>query len=152
MRQRWRESRPWDLLSFADRTPWLIAKLRRKPLGYWGVRPPGWRDWVENDSLFVAMAKAWAAAIRTAVTDGQAMSKDRFLQIKYEDLTVRPRETMQEVVDFLELAGAADAVNEAVAVADPSRLDKWRRELDADLLAEIRPHMEPTLTWLGYEW
>jgi len=152
IRARWRESSPWDLLSFVNRTPWLIAKLRGKPLTYWGVRPPGWREWVENDSLFVAMAKAWAAAIRTAVTDGRAMSADRFLQIRYEDLTVRPRETMQQVVDFLEITGAADAVSEAVAAADPTRLDKWRSELDAELLAELRPHMEPTLRWLGYEW
>jgi hypothetical protein len=151
-RMRWRESSPVDLLSFANRVPWVVAKIRGKPLRYWGVRPPGWRDWVEQDPLFVAMAKAWAAAIRCAVEEGRAMDKERFLAIRYEDLTERPRETMQNVVDFLQLADAGDMIQSAVDVADPRRQDKWRSELAPELLAEIRPHMEPTLNWLGYTW
>lgn len=152
VRTRWRESSPVDLLSFANRAPWVVAKLRGKPLKYWGVRPPGWREWLEHDPLFVAMAKSWAAAIRCAVEEGRAMERDRFLAIRYEDLTEKPRETMQSVVDFLELAGAGDMIQGAVDVADPRRQDKWRSELTPELLAEIRPHMEPTLNWLGYTW
>jgi hypothetical protein len=59
---------------------------------------------------------------------------------------------MQGVVDFLQLASAADMIQGAVDVADPRRQDKWRSELSPELLAQIRPHMEPTLDWLGYSW
>jgi hypothetical protein len=152
IRDRLVESSPWDLLSFVNRVPWFLAKVRGKPLEYWGVRPPGWREWVQHDPILVAIAKAWAAAIRCAVTEGRAMDPSRFLEIRYEMLTESPRETMERVVDFLELADAADMVNQAVSNADPSRQDKWRAELDPDTLAEIRPHLEPTLSWLGYEW
>ncbi len=152
VRTRWRESSPLDLLSFANRAPWVVAKLRGKPLRYWGVRPPGWREWLEHDSPVVAIAKSWAAATRCAVEEGRAMERDRFLAIRYEDMSERPRETMQSVVDFLELAGAGDLVQSAVDVADPQRQYKWRSEFSPELLAEIRPHMESTLNWLGYRW
>jgi hypothetical protein len=152
VRARWRESSPLELLTFANRAPWVVAKLRGKPVRYWGVRPPGWREWVEHDPPHVAIAKGWAAATRCAVEEGRAMARDRFLAIRYEDLTEKPRETMQGVVDFLELADAGDLIQGAVDIADPRRQDKWRSELSPEVLAEIRPHMEPTLNWLGYTW
>ena len=152
IRSKIRESRPLDLLSFTDRAPWILDKIRGRPLKYWGVRPPGWREWVANDPPEVAIAKGWAAGIRCAVTDGQAMDPKGFLQIRYEDLTDSPRQTMQRVVDFLELADAADTVNQAIADADPARQNKWRAGLSEEVLAAVRPHMEPTLNWLGYSW
>jgi hypothetical protein len=149
---RLRESSPWDWLAFASRAPWLLAKIRGKPVKYWGVRPPGWREWVENDSPLVAMSKAWAAAIRIAVSDGRAMDPERFLEIRYEALTERPREVMQQVVDFLALPGAGDLVEKVVAQADPGRQAKWRTEMAAEVQEAVRPHLEPTLRWLGYAW
>lgn len=146
------ESRPLDLLSFTDRSVWILDKIRGKPLKYWGVRPPGWREWVASDAPEVAIAKAWAAGIRCAVTDGEAMDPAGFLQIRYEDMTEKPRETMQRVVDFLALADADDLVNQAIADADPDRQNKWRAGLSEEVLAAVRPHMEPTLEWLGYSW
>jgi hypothetical protein len=143
---------PWDLLSFASRAPWILDKIRGRPMKYWGLRPPGWREWVETDPPLVAIAKAWAASTRLAVTEGRAMDPARFLEFRYEDMTDRPRETMQRVVDFLELARAGDIVEQAIADADPARKDKWRAGLDDEALAAIRPHLEPTLTWLGYAW
>jgi hypothetical protein len=152
IRDRVRESSPWDWPSFASRLPWLVDKVRGRPVKFWGVRPPGWKDWAESDPPFVAMAKQWSAAIRYAVTDGQAMSRDRFLAIRYEELTSKPREIMEQVVDFLQLAGASRMVEQVVADADPSRQDKWRSELGGEILEQVRPHLEPTLQWLGYEW
>jgi hypothetical protein len=107
---------------------------------------------VKQDSPFVAMAKQWSAAIRLAATDGRAMPPDRFLEIRYEALTSDPRRTMQQVVDFLELADAGSLIEEAVAHADPSRGEKWRSELEPRVLEEVRPHMESTMHWLGYQW
>lgn len=149
---RLRESSPLDWASHVGRVPWLLDKLRGRPVKFWGVRPPGWREWLREDPPFVAMAKQWAAAIRLAVTDGQVMDPRRFLEIRYEQLVERPRAVLQQVVDFFELAGASSWIEDVAAAADPGRQDKWRAELDPELLDQLRPHMEPTLRWLGYEW
>ena len=150
--ERLRESSPWDWLAFASRAPWLLDKVRGKPVRYWGVRPPGWRAWVESDPPMVAASKAWAAAIRIAVEDGRAMDPERFLEIRYEALTERPRQVMQQVVDFLALPDASGLVEQVVQQADPGRQAKWRNELSPEVQETIRPHLEPTLRWLGYEW
>jgi hypothetical protein len=152
IRDRIRESSPWDWPSFVSRLPWLVDKVRGRPVKFWGVRPPGWQAWAENDPPFVAMAKQWAAAIRCAVTDGRAMASDRFLEIRYEELTRNPRPTMERVVDFLALARAGEMVEQVVADADPSRQDKWREGLDQGVVEKVKPHLEPTLRWLGYDW
>jgi len=152
VKARLREGRLWDLPSYLTRIPSLIDPLLRRPHRYWGVRPPGWRAWVKHDPPFTMMAKQWAATIRYAVDDGRAMDPERFLEIRYEDLTRNPTVVMQQVVDFWQLAGGNDLIKKVVRDADPSRQDKWRDELDAEVLAEIRPHIEPTLTSLGYTW
>lgn len=151
IKARIRETRLVDLPSFLDRVPGLINPILGRPQRFWGVRPPGWRAWMKSDPPYVVMAKQWASSIRYAVEDGRALP-DRYLEIRYEDLMARPTEVMQRVVDFLELAGGADLVRKVSADVDPSRQRKWRDQLGADVLEEVRPHIEPTLNWLGYEW
>ena len=142
--------REWP--AYLSRAPWLIDKLRRRRIKVWGVRPPGWRDWVDDPPL-VLIAKQWAHAVRIAVEDLRAdPCPDRTLEIRYEDLTARPRDVMLRVVDFLALARGESLVAEAAASADVTRQGKWKDHLDDTVLAQIRPHMEPTLAWLGYDW
>jgi hypothetical protein len=152
LRDRLREARLWDLPDYVMRVPTLIDPVLGRPQRFWGVRPPGWRAWVEHDPPYTVMAKQWAASIRYAIDDGRAMDPERYLEIRYEDLMTRPKEIMGRVVDFFRLQRADELVGKVVAAVDPSREQKWRGELGEDVLAEIRPHIEPTLRFLGYDW
>ena len=80
------------------------------------------------------------------------MDPERFLEIRYEALTERPRQVMEQVVDFLALPQATQLVDQVVAEADPARQAKWRSELTPEVQEAVRPHLEPTLRWLGYQW
>lgn len=151
--QRALETPAWEWPAYAGRgIATLARKVAGKPLKYWGPRPKGWRDWVRSEPRDVVLAKQWSATITKAVTDGRAMDPAHYMEYKYEDFMRQPREMMQRIVDFVELPGGQDLVEHAAATVDPTRQDKWRAALDEATLELIRPHMEPTLKFLGYSW
>ena len=93
--------------SHVGRVPWLLDKLRGRPVKFWGVRPPGWREWLREEPPFVAMAKQWAAAIRLAVTDGQVMDPRRVeIVAEYADMIQIGARNMQNF-SLLKSAGRA---------------------------------------------
>jgi hypothetical protein len=151
LRQRLRETRPWDLPAYLSRARWLIDKARGRPVRMWGVQPPGWREWVRQDPPLVILARQWASAVRHALTDGRAVGGD-YLEIRYETVVSEPRQTVQRIAEFLELPGAEGMVRAAERQARADRAEGWREGLTAEQLAVLRPHMEETLRWLGYQW
>lgn len=143
----------WEWPAYVPRaTQALARKVMKKPLDYWGPRPPGWREWLASDPMPVVLAKVWSATIRRAVEDARQLPPGKVLEITYEGLMREPARVIGEVVSFLDLEEPAPVVDYVVKTADASRMGKWREELDAGLLEQVRPHMEPTLNWLGYEW
>ena len=98
------------------------------------------------------LAKQWVATIGHALADARAMGPSQLLEFRYEDLVRGPREVMRRIVDFVELPDADDLVEAAARTADASCIDKWRQGLSAETLEEVRPHVEPMLDQLGYEW
>jgi hypothetical protein len=143
----------WEWPAYIPRAASTIyRKVARKPLAFWGPRPPGWRDWVRNDPREVILAKQWAATISRAIEDGLAQPPELFFQYKYEEFMARPRENMERLLDFCQLENAGDVIEFVTATADPARQHKWKDEIDEGTLDLVRPHMEPTLNRLGYEW
>lgn len=131
----------------------LARKVTRRPLRYWGPRPPGWRDWLRaGDHPEVVLAKQWSATITRAVEDGARQDPAGFMAFRYEDLMQDPRGVMARIVAFVGLPDGEVWIEEAARTADPSRQKKWLDQLDAQTLERIRPHMEPTLLRLGYAW
>lgn len=151
--QRALQTPPWEWPAYVPRAGrTLQRKITRKPLDYWGPRPPGWSEWRGKDSTNVMLARQWASTIHIAVEDANRLGPDVVHMIRYENMMRSPRETMQGVIDYVELPGSEHIVEEVVNSVDPSRQRKWRNVLTEETLEEIRPHMEPTLDWLGYEW
>ena len=152
MWQRVRESSPKDYPAYLSRLPWLWARLTGRPLRFWGVRPPGWRDWLENDSPQVVVAKQWAATINRALDDIQQLPASQFAVVRYEDLVRAPADVFATIQSCVALAEPGPVIEFLKESSDPSRETKWHEELSPELLDEIRPHLEPTLTRLGYAW
>lgn len=151
--KRARETPIWEWPAFAGRTASMAARIiARRPLNYWGPRPPGWQQWLRHDHPDVVRAKQWAAMISCAVADARQEPPDRFMSFKYEDLLDSPRQIMRQLVDFARLDNADELVERVASTANPARKDGWRSRLSAETLERIRPHMEPTLNALGYSW
>jgi hypothetical protein len=151
--QRALQTPPWEWPAYA--APALKALRHRisgKSLDFWGPRPPGWQAWVASDPQDVVLAKQWAATLSTAVDDVRALPPGSALEFRFEHMVAEPRQTMQRLVDFMQLPEAGPLVERAASTADARTLDKWRTELDQTTLDLIRPHMLPLLTRLGYTW
>ncbi len=132
----------------------IYRKVTGQKLNYWGPRPPGWRDWLRTDPPDVVMAKQWAATISHALDDADFLTTQGqpVFKFRYEDLMKDPRRIVTEICAFAQLDKPDPVIDFAARTADPARANKWRDELDDELLALVRPHMQPTLTRLGYAW
>ncbi len=142
----------WEIPGLIPSAIFRIKRLMGLQLSYWGARPPGWKEWINNYPEHVLLAKQWSATIETAIELSQKLPVDSFLEIKYEDLMIYTEREIQKIASFLNLENAEDVVNYAIQTADPRRIDKWRSELDDAKLADIKDIVEPTMKKIGYSW
>lgn len=119
---------------------------------FWGPRPRGWREWLEDNDLDLIIAKQWAQTVETALDDIERLPESYFMFIRYEDLVQKPEELMSQVLDFVGLQEKDSVLSFVRETADPSRAGKWMAALDPAVLEKVRPYMEPTMKRLGYEW
>ncbi|MEL6499197.1 MAG: sulfotransferase [Planctomycetota bacterium] len=133
----------------------VTRKVTKKPLRYWGPRPPGWRDWIglPADAM---LANQWVGGLSTALDDAETLNRqhdgDRVLVFKYEQLMREPRETASRIAAFCELADQDAFVDYITSTADATRMDKWRAQFDDATLEQIEPIMRDKLESLGYTW
>jgi hypothetical protein len=150
--QRLGEVRLRELPAFLERLPWLTSRLCRGGATYWGTRPPGWRDWARQETPEVAAAKQWAATITKALDDLETIDPTRVARVRYEDLLVTPRKTIERVRDVLALQDIGPVVSYLDHTADPAREARRREQIRGESTEAIRLHIEPALRRLGYEW
>jgi hypothetical protein len=150
--QRLIDTPPWYWPTYAERLPWVLDKVRGRPVKLWGVRPPGWQDWVLSDPPMVVLAKQWASSIEQAVADGRALPEDRYLEVRYEAVLANPKDEVSRIADFVRLASAGLLANRVAETRDVRCEVKWRDELSPEVLDTVQPYMEPTLKRLGYVW
>ncbi|MEL6554654.1 MAG: sulfotransferase [Cyanobacteria bacterium J06621_11] len=130
----------------------LSSKLTKKPLPYWGPRPEGWQDWL-SESSDVVLAKQWAATAMQAASDGENLPSSQYARFRYEDLIVQPHKTLTAMIEFAELSESLQLMDYATSTVFPNAKQRqWKNLLDEKTMATIRPHLQPALTALGYEW
>ena len=89
----------------------------------------------------------------------------RYFEIRYEDIVLRPRPTLQHLFEFIGApwepgvlefhAGKHDLADETSAgqVSKPlysGSIERWRRDLDEEQLAALLKVAGPVLSELGY--
>lgn len=127
-------------------------KLTGRKMAYWGPCPPGWKRWVQEDAPHVILAKQWRYTIEPVLDFRERVDAARWIDMAYEDFMREPVDRIVQLQEFAGL-GVDDRVVEFVrTTVDPTRQGKWRDELTDDVLADIRPVMEPALERLGYAW
>jgi len=119
------------------------------------VLPPGWEEYISKPLEEVA-AFQWMEvhkAIRKEL--GKDQYKGRVLEMKLEDLTERPVETLEKICDFARISWSDDleklaadlpVVNSPDEVKDP---EKWRSE-NAEMVKRIEPMISDVMREIGY--
>lgn len=135
--------------------PKFLEILRRafgKPLNYWGVRPPGWQDWVKSYPTPVVLSKQWSETIKLATYAGRKLPNSNYLEVKYETLACHPREEMTKIMSFLEIDEPDCVINYAESIADPTRIHNWKSRLTEADLSQIKEIIQPVMDEMGYSW
>jgi len=96
----WRSGRP-----FGPSTP---PPIPLEISGYAGntwqfIVPPGWEEYATGRSLAEVCAFQWIAANRAILEAREALGRERWADVRYEDLVSRPRETVEGLFEVLGL-------------------------------------------------
>ena len=119
----------------------------------WGPLPHGYQaEWQESGHSFPVLAGLlWKVLIDAHESAAAALPADRWLEIRYEDVVARPRETFGAMLDFAQLPPDA-AFSKALArqAFDPGRSDAFRRDLGPENVAALTKSLRAHLTRLKY--
>lgn len=130
------------------------------------LKPPSWRTYFADHTGAVRCAYAWQEAIDIALRD---LAPLPHLQLHYEALLAQPAQTLDQILQFLELDPSAETTDFLSRLQDDTagsyqaqaqevwfrddhqvRIGRYKENLSAEELAEINGFLGPTLTTLGY--
>jgi hypothetical protein len=82
-------------------------ELCRRGSGWFSVKPPGFEDVMRERAPEEQAAWQIEAIERAIDADSEVVGVDRFIHVRYEDLTERPRQVLDEVAGFYARATGA---------------------------------------------
>ena len=110
-------------------------------------------DWGPTNTY--ALARYWKRCVETARRDGRALGPDRFFELRYEDLVVKPTATAHRLGAYLNGDSHPEQVDAFAALleetSDPSRVDVWKRKMSADDQRIFEAVAGDTLDAFGYD-
>lgn len=138
------------LLPRAWRT--LGRRLLGADMKFWGPQPPGWRQWLKEDSRLMILAKQWRYTIEPVLDYRSSIPPSQWLDIRYEDLVTEPAAFAGKIAQFARLTRSSEFENHLERECRRDRIDAWRSHLGGGPLEEMRPVLKPILERLGYQW
>ncbi|MBN8532356.1 MAG: sulfotransferase [Alphaproteobacteria bacterium] len=91
--------------------------------------------------------RLWARANGDVADWGEKTLKERYLRLRFEDLCLKPTDTIQQLIAWAELAGDAENLTSLVDI--PSSLGRWKNE-DSQVVASLHEAAQPALARFGY--
>ena len=117
---------------------------------------PGWREDL-NGPLEVVCAKQWKFANDYSLDDGAQIDENRWVTVRYEDLTDDPSAEVARIMDRIGVplddavrTAAAGVATTPVNVVTAPEKGKWKRENPAEI-ESITPLIASTMERLGYQ-
>jgi hypothetical protein len=115
----------------------------------WGPRFKGWDKYYRTCSLLQFNAYQWLKCVENIVGAWDDIRADHKLEIRYEDLVTRPKDTISSMMTFLDLALPEGFCNRIPAMKK-NNFNKWKRELTRQQLTEVQTVIAPMLNRFGY--
>lgn len=127
----------------------ITRMLRRdRRLAFWGPRFRGFGEFARSATLAELCARQWRECVEGAARDFAQIDPARVLNLRYETLVRRPRESLVELFAFLGANGAASTVDFSHVTSEG--IGRGRESLDAPQGGSALDLMAPTLARLGY--
>lgn len=119
----------------------------------WGPLPTELAtEWADAQQSFTVLAGLlWRLLIDAFDRARAALPSDSWLEVRYEDVTAHPEERFREMLDFCGLEFSEGFKRGLARYSfDTSRVDAFRRDLDADELTRLTRAIAPALEAHGY--
>jgi hypothetical protein len=113
----------------------------------WGPRIPGLQRLLRDLTLVEVCALQWRMTVELACIEGRRLPRHRYLEVRIEDLSPQ---VIDEIVLFCGLEPCKSLAEQGRAFYDPARARRRIDDADEDDLVRIREWIEPTMSWLGY--
>jgi len=138
---------PRYALDFArNRATRLLHRDRR--LAFWGPKFPGHADFARHAPVPEICARQWRECVESAARDFASIDPARVLELRYESLVRRPRESLAAAFGFLGVPNAASSVD--ISHVSASGIGRGRERLD-DGRGRALAWMQPALAAFGYD-
>jgi hypothetical protein len=122
----------------------------KKQVATWGPRYVGIDIDVMQKSLIDVCALQWVKSVNMSLCDLVSINERRVYSVHYEDFVQKPRKSLLEIANFLDLNGAFYEKMDLNKVI-PTNIGKGKVGLTAEELCRTMNIIEPTMKKLNYE-
>jgi hypothetical protein len=128
---------------------YVLSRVRGRR-ATWGPRVPGLAEFVRTHSPAEVAAFQWVEMVRIAMDDLQTVPRDRWIEVRYEQLMADPAGQAARVAAFAQVEGAQYVIDHAQQFFKPGfKLDR-RVDPTAEEWDKIEPLIRPLQQRLGY--
>lgn len=143
----------WTFIEAPAYLPSLLRVLARKVTTQrsfvWGTRFPGIQDTHRTYSLLETCALQWAYSVQSVLMHTRDLPPTHYLELRYENMTRAPQETLRQVMAFAGLAESQSVLELAARRIRPDS-DRWRERLTPEEIQALEGWLGPLLRHLHY--
>lgn len=115
---------------------------------WWDVKPGNWRE-LQARSRVDALGAQWRDVVSAVCKQGAGLGADQYREIRYEDFTAAPVETVRDVLSWVGLDMDEDELAAGTAHIE-NRNHKWRESFTDTEADALTAAMRPMLERFGY--
>lgn len=131
---------------------WKLEKVLtgKKHVKWWGPKFDDMEELINSLTLIEICSIQWKRCTEAAYKGLAMLKPECSIQVKYEDVVMKPAETMEMIYDFLKLQITDHLRNRISEYVNAASVGRWQRALSLDDVELIMPNIYRTLLDLGY--
>ena len=137
---------PFYAKEFVTRS--ILSKKGAKPNFLYGVRLPGLREVLKEQTLLDACALMWRTSVETACYYGRQMHQNQYREVRFENLN---EEVLLSLGEFLDLPSMTDVIDYFANNFDSTKITSHKELISKEQVDTLNKWTIPTLSWLDYE-
>lgn len=144
---------PVDRIPYAvaDQLPEKLRILFRGSAAQYAERVPGMREVAGKSGPIAALCHQWLQLVGQSTTEGRQLPEGSYLEIRYEDVVQRPRETGENLTAFVGLEDPSPVIDYLVDNARPETVGNWHRRLSQAQIEEVNGYLRGKIEDLCYD-
>lgn len=116
----------------------------------WGPIFPDFERTIKNHSLIEVCGIQWTKTVEKCLEDSREIPRDRYLEIKYEEIIQNPVHSFNKIFDYLNCSLDSQLEEWLKRNIQSDKNQKWQEEFSQTDLDKLIPHIKNLMLELGY--